>query len=305
MGYRSIIIAGGCRLSVKNEQLVIKADEEHSVPIEDIRTLMIENQASVITAYALTELSKAGVCVFFCDEKHLPCAFLQPFAQYTRRKQRLFAQLSMSKPAVKRLWQSIVTAKIDNQAKTLELCHGAAAECAVLRALGDKVRSGDPDNIEGQAAARYFRALFGRTFSRAQEENVINKALNYGYAIVRGYICRQLADYGFEPCIGLHHVSGVNNFNLADDLIESFRPLIDLFVFQNVKEKGEKDLSPALKNELTNILNYEVISGSERHSMAYAIERLVHSLEWCLDNGQNAKSLLLPSFDQLARHEYA
>ena len=305
MGYRSIIIAGACRLSVKNRQLVIQSDEEHSVPVEDIRTLMIENRASVITAYALTELSKAGVCVFFCDEKHLPCAFLQPYAQYIRHKQRLVAQLSLSKPTVKRSWQNIVTAKIGNQAKTLELCHGPTADCALLRELADRVRSGDPENVEGQAAARYFRALFGRSFSRAQEENVINKALNYGYAIVRGYICRQLADYGFEPCIGLHHASEVNNFNLADDLIEPFRPVVDLFVFQEVKEKEAKELSPATKNELINILNYEVISGAERHSLAYAVERLIHSLERCLDGEQNAESLLLPSFDRLARHEYA
>ena len=125
--------------------------------------------------------------------------------------------------------------------------------------------------------------------------------MNYGYAIVRGYIARTLANYGFEPCIGIHHHSELNNYNLADDLIEPFRPMVDLFVFHHMEDE---ELSPSHKRELCNILNYEMLSGGEHHSMAYAIERLVHSFERCLYDDGKQEKLLLPTIEALKRHEY-
>jgi len=196
------------------------------------------------------------------------------------------------------MWRDVVVSKITNQAKCLELCGVNDEQVKKVTRLSLQVQSGDPTNIEAQAAVLYFRALFGSSFSRS-EENEINAALNYGYAIVRGYIARILANYGFEPCLGIHHHSELNNFNLADDLIEPFRPLVDLFVFQNMPEGN---LSPSDKRELCNILNYEMISGKEHHATAYAIERLVHSLERCM--GDKEESLLLPYIEELKRHEY-
>ena len=209
-------------------------------------------------------------------------------------------QLAQSKPALKRMWQDIVVAKITNQALTLALCGVDAEYAKQVGQMIVKVQSGDPTTVEGQAAALYFRYLFGRNFSR-NEENGINAALNYGYAIVRGYIARALANYGFEPCIGIHHHSELNNYNLADDLIEPFRPMVDLFVHQHLLEE---ELTPANKRELCNILNYEMVSGGEHHSMAYAVERLVHSLERCFYDKDNGERLLLPTIETLKRHEY-
>lgn len=302
MGYRSIFISNACQISVKNAQLIVKTETEHSVPMEDIRTLMIENRASSVSAYAITELSQNGVCVFFCDEKHLPCAFVQPFNQYLRRKNQLSLQLNLSKPKMKRLWQTIVKVKIQNQAQTLRLCRKNITDVNTMLVLAENVRSGDPDNLEGQAAAFYFRNMFGATFARSKE-NIFNMAMNYGYAIIRGFICRMISDYGFEPCIGLHHCNQVNQFNLADDLIEPFRPLVDLFVYNSI-DPDEETLSTQEKAELCGLLNYEVLSGGERHSVAYAIERLVHSLERCYSEEEAESHLLLPSFEELTIHEY-
>ena len=298
MGYRSIVISSPVRISVKNEQLVIEGENNGSVPIEDIRTLMIESRSSIITTYALSALSEAGVCVYFCDEKHLPCAVIQPIGRYFRQKKQILLQLSQSKPHLKRMWKDIVISKIKNQTKCLEQCGVDKEFSQKVGRLVSLVQSGDTGNVEGQAAALYFRYLFGNAFSRG-EDNEINAALNYGYAIVRGYIARVLANYGFEPCIGIHHCSELNNYNLADDLIEPFRPLVDLFVFQNMPEG---DFSPSDKRELCNILNYEMLSGGEHHSAAYAVERLVHSLQRCFSS--DSDSLLLPEIEQLKRHEY-
>ena len=167
-----------------------------------------------------------------------------------------------------------------------------------LSGLAKTVISDDGKNVEARAAALYFKALFGNGFVRG-EENGINAALNYGYAIVRGYIARMLANCGFEPCIGIHHSSELNNFNLADDLIEPFRPLVDMFVYQKI---GSEDFDLAEKREICNILNYEMISGGERHSAAYAVERLVHSLERCFED--KTEELVLPRLCELKRHEY-
>ena len=300
MGYRSIVVSSSVRITVKNEQLVIEGEAKGSIPIEDIRTLMIESRSSNITTYALSALSEAGVCVYFCDEKHLPCAVVQPIGRYSRQKKQILSQLSQSKPHLKRMWQEIVIAKIKNQAKCLELCGVDPESCQKLERLSKAVQSGDVTNVEGQAAALYFSCLFGKQFSRGQDSE-INAALNYGYAIVRGYIARVIANYGYEPCIGIHHHSELNNYNFADDLIEPFRPLVDLFVFQKISCES---FSSEEKRELCNILNYELISGNERHSAAYAVERLMHSVERCFMQGFEQNRLTLPEIEQLKRHEY-
>ncbi|MCQ2429379.1 MAG: type II CRISPR-associated endonuclease Cas1 [Clostridia bacterium] len=301
MGYRSVFIASGVQISVKNSQLLIQGETGGSIPIEDIRTVVIESRTATITTRALSDLTQNGVCVYLCDEKHTPCAVLMPFGTYCRQKKRLLEQLGQSKPRLKQLWQAIIIAKITNQAQTLRLsgCDGDA--CDAVARLARSVQSGDAGYAEGQAAALYFRALFGDDFSRGKECDV-NSALNYGYAIVRGYIARKLADSGLEPCLGIHHASDTNNFNLADDIIEPFRPLVDLYVKTNVRE-GDGFQSKN-KLELCNILNYEMISDGERHSMAYAVERFVFSLTRIYEQPGADEHLCLPSVEALCRHEY-
>ena len=142
--------------------------------------------------------------------------------------------------------------------------------------------------------------LFGKSFSRGQE-SAINAALNYGYAILRGYIARIIANYGYEPSIGIHHHSELNPYNLADDLIEPFRPLVDLFVFQNMLES---EFTTKEKHELCGILNLDILSGGECHSVAYAVERMVQSMERCFAEDRADETMLLPELKQLTLHEY-
>ena len=295
MGYRNIIISSSVKVTVKNSQLVVAGEANGSVPIEDIQSLIIESRASSITTYALSELSDKGVCVYICDEKHLPCAVVQPVGRYSRQRKRIMTQIAQTKPATKRLWKDIVVAKIQNQAKCLKYCEIESDE---LEYLSKSVGSGDESNVEGRAAALYFKKLFGDAFFR-DEDNSINAALNYGYAIVRGYIARILANCGFEPCIGIHHASELNNYNLADDLIEPLRPLVDLFVVERIIGK---EFGPEIKHELCNILSHEVICGGKRYSAGRSIELLVQSLERCFD--AKTDKLVLPALCELKLHEY-
>ena len=165
--------------------------------------------------------------------------------------------------------------------------------------MAAQVRSGDAGNTEAAAALRYFPALFGRGFVRGKE-NGINAGLNYGYAILRGCVARFLAVYGFQPAFGLHHKSELNSFNLADDLMEPFRPVVDRLVYLCFEEDTE--LTPENKRLLFNCLNLDILSGGQRHSVAYATERLVQSLARSLE--RNEPGLLLPELVELRQHSY-
>ena len=182
--------------------------------------------------------------------------------------------------------------KILNTAECLALC-GKTQEAAFLFGRAKAVTSGDKDNVEASAAAYYFPALFGEGYTR-RNEDTRNAALNYAYAILRGYMARCLTVYGFQPCLGLHHDSELNQFNLADDLMEPFRPVADLYVAANVAEDAA--LTPILKGKLVNLLNADILSGGQHHSVAYAMERLVQGLR--------GQALLLPKLLEYKQHSY-
>ncbi len=299
MAYRNIFITKPAFISSKLEQLIIKIDEtSNQIPIEDISTVMVENQGVCITAYALAKLSEAGACVFFCDEKHLPCAVMHPLNTHSRQLKMLKAQIDRPKPFHKKLWRQIIQAKISNQAKCLKVLWKDESEKLVE--MSKNISSGDKGHLEGAAAAIYFRSLFGKNFSR-ENDNLINACLNYGYAIIRGVIARTLVCYGFETSLAIFHHSELNNFNLADDLIEPYRPIVDLFTAQNIMDK-DGDLTPALKQQLFGLLSMSVMQSGEKHSITYAVERTVKSLSSLYLEKKD--TLLLPELIPLKIHEY-
>lgn len=300
MAYRNLVITNPARLSVRRQQLLIVTDTERTIPIEDILTIMLENQQITVTGAVLSRLAEAGVLIYICDDQHLPSAVFTPVYQHSRRLSVLESQLALSKPYQKQLWQQIVCQKITNQAKCLELC---GKDAQPLYAMVREVRSGDTTNVEATAAVYYFTALFGAGFIR-RDSQLINGALNYGYSLLRGLVAWALAIYGFEPSLGLHHHNALNAFNLADDLLEPFRPLVDLYVAGQEELWAEEiyTLSPDHKQGLYRLLSMTMLSGGECHAVHYAVERLVKSLSACVTQGQGA--LLLPELLPLTLHSY-
>lgn len=298
MAYRNIVIENPARISCKNNQLVISADQTHTLPIEDLLSVLIESRQSTLTSAALAALAQNGTAVYVCDEKHLPCGTLLPYAQHCRQTEMVNLQLQTSLPLKKRLWQQVVAAKIRNQAECLALC-GKSSEAAYLYSRAKTVQSGDSENAEGTAAAYYFTALFGKAFTRGADDGR-NSAMNYGYAILRGCAARALTACGFLCCFGLHHCNALNAFNLADDIMEPFRPVVDLFTAANVAQHAE--LSPSLKHALFNLLNADILSGEQHHSVAYGMQRLVHSLQQSYT--AKAAALMLPVLLPTAQHAY-
>lgn len=241
--------------------------------MEDITSIMVESQMVTFSASAAQQLADHGVTVYFCDEKHLPAAILLSMNRHSRQLRALKAQLSMTKPLQKRIWQSIVASKIANQSRCLELL--SRPKSGDLRDLSRSVRSGDPNNCEATAAAIYFPALFGADFTRS-EDCIQNAALNYGYAILRGAVARNIATRGLEPCLGICHHSELNQFNLADDLMEPYRPLVDLYVASQL-DPTIKTLTPTLKHQLFNLTNYVVRQSEKKYRMISAIGRMTDS----------------------------
>jgi len=274
MAYRTVIIENPASISTRREQLIVRTDREHSLPVEDLNALLLEDRRSTVTTAALSLLGQSGCAVFICDEKHLPCAVLTPFSQHSRALSVARLQIEATEPLKKRLWQSLVRSKINNQAACLRWT-GNSGEADALEAMSARVRSGDPDNLEAGAAQRYFPALFGEGFVRREEDDC-NAALNYGYAILRGCMARFLAAYGLLPAFGLHHCSTLNGFNLADDCMEPFRPVVDMMA-SACSFPGE-GLTPETKRQLVSCLNMDILSGGAHHSVSYAMEKLVQSL---------------------------
>lgn len=298
MEYRNIFLANPARLSVQREQLVIEQAEKFTVPLEDISSVLIESRQVTLSAHAAAAMADYGITVFLCDEKHLPSCQLLPINQYCRQRKLLMAQCEMGKPLQKQLWQQIVIRKIQNQAQCLHLM--GKPEWETLQQMAGKVLSNDSDNREAVAAALYFPALFGDKFFRGADDPR-NAALNYGYAILRGGIARNLVVHGLEPCIGLHHRSELNNFNLADDLIEPFRPIVDLYVAQNFSVTDDV-LTPQQKAGLFNLTNCLVKQAGRKYRVMLAVDRSCTALA----NSVTEQKLLLelPELIPLEQHRY-
>lgn len=298
MAYRNLMIESPANMKLCQKQLIIFTDKEHSIPLEDINSILIENRQATITMATLSSLAENNVTVFICNEKHLPCAVMIPFAQHSRTSLMLKYQEKLSQPLRKQLWQQIVKSKINNQANCLELLGKNNAE-KYLRNLIKNVLSGDSTNVEAIAARYYFQQAFSNDFIRGNDYDVRNHFLNYGYSILRGHIARLIATYGFVPMLGLHHKSELNSYNLADDFFEPFRPIVDLYVAQ-IQEP--KELSPLYKRELFNLLNMDIYINNQYHSVSYAAELMIQSFSRCCQN--KSKELSLPKLVELRQHKY-
>jgi len=300
MSYRNIVISGDASLALKSKQMCVKTEKQNAtIPVEDIDTVLLESRRSSISTALLSALAQNGTALFVCDEYHMPCGVLLPYLQHSRLLEVANAQLNLSEPAKKQLWKQIVMAKINNQAEVLQLC-GKETPARELMAIAKNVKSGDAGNSEAHAAAKYFVALFGKGYTRSNLKDARNGWLNYGYAIVRGCVARTLAVYGFFQAFGLHHHSRLNSFNLADDFMEPFRPLVDLFVAQNW-EHG-MDITTDIKRRLFNLVSHNIEIDAKKYALTYAIERTVQSFSSVVLGKR--KDLLLPYIVPLEQHEY-
>lgn len=281
-------------LGVRLDQLQLRppgTTQAHaSVPCEDIGVLLIDHPATTYTHQALTRLMEAGAAVVLCGNNHLPAGILLPVGTHTEVVWRIQYQIDASRPLKKRIWKQIIRAKIRNQARNLPQDHPTARR---LRELLPQVRSGDPDNLEAQAARFYWEAwIEGTLFRRNPEgDDAVNSLLNYGYAVLRAAVARALVSAGLHPVLGLYHRNRSNPFCLADDLMEPMRPWVDAIVGQMVQE-GAPALNRDSKKALLALLHRTVKVEDQTGPLLVALHRTCASLVRCLQ--KKDKKLLLP-----------
>lgn len=297
MVWRSVMISRPARLRRQHYSLAIEQEETAYVPFEDIAVIVLDHREITLTLPVLSACAEYGIGLYATGHNHQPAGVFLPFLAHTRTTRMLRLQLTLGRPAAKQVWAAIVRRKIENQAICLKLCGKSGADR--LASYARRVRSGDPDNLEAQAAGIYFAQLFGADFSRA-DARWTNAALDYGYAVLRGAIARGLVAHGLHPTVGLFHDSEQNAFNLADDLIEPFRPLVDLHVAKHAAlTQGE--LIPADKQALVALLNVDVAMPQGKMSVLSAIEYAVESLVRVFE-GAAATTLNLPVVIGLQPH---
>lgn len=277
MSWRSIVITNPCYLSLKDKAILMeKGEEQARVPLEDVAVVVIDHYQVTLTSQLLTAFAAYKILLLAVDECHLPCGIYIPFNPHHRALKIAKAQQAWKKPFKKQMQQQLIRQKIANQARHLE--SAGLRESSLLWELSKNVRSGDPGNLEAYAAQRYFPACFGLGFNRKQD-CFFNSALNYGYAVLRAAIARSLVCHGFQPLFGLFHHNELNPFNLADDVIEPFRPLMDRYLLACARTAEEK-LLPCHKAMLVNFLHQDVnTTKGETMTVLAAIEQVCISLQ--------------------------
>jgi CRISPR-associated protein Cas1 len=291
------MISRPARLRREHYSLAIEQEETALVPFEDIAVIVLDHREITLTHPVLSACAEYGISLFSTGSNHQPNGVFLPYLQHSRVTRMLRRQLDITRPAAKQAWATMVRRKIANQSHCLRLSGRKGADR--LDSYARRVRSGDSENCEALAASYYFPRLFAKGFDRGQDQ-WINAALDYGYAVLRGAIARGLVAHGFLPSLGLFHASEQNAFNLADDLIEPFRPVVDLHVATRLPDE-ERELLPADKAALVALLNIDVVMPRGTMSVLSAIEQSVESLGRFYEN-ENATSLELPTLTKLKQH---
>jgi CRISPR-associated protein Cas1 len=229
----------------------------------------------------MTAITAAGAHILICDHKHMPQTVVYPLNNHYRPLNVIKKQLAMGEDFKAGIWQKIVREKIKNQARVLKICGISHDKFQKMHLFAADVVPGDTGNREGIAAKWFFRALYGSDFIR-HADNAINAALNYGYAIIRSAVGKTLAAYGYNCVLGVHHINEGNPFNLAEDLMEPLRPIVDLWVDQNSDELSG-NLSKDNRLELINLINRHVFIDNKSMSLRNAIDKYVSSLTTAIE----------------------
>lgn len=309
MVWRSIVVSQPAKLKREHFALVIEQAQAARVPFEDIAVIVLNNREITLTHPVLSACAEYGIGLFSTGDNHQPNGVFLPFQSHSRATRMLRFQMSLAKPIAKRAWAVIVQAKITNQAFCLRTINSGDPER--MASYARRVRSGDGGNMEAQAAAYYFPFLLGRSFHRSQT-CWANAALDYGYAVMRGVCARALVAHGMLPTLGIFHSSEQNAFNLADDLIEPYRAVVDLHVATSIKstpgsDVSASDLTPADKAALVALLNVDVAMPRGVMSVLASVEQAAESLARVYegaDDGEAEPALELPSVIGLNQHRY-
>jgi len=282
---RVIEISGEPRhISLRRGSLVIS--DSHSelgvVDLDGILSIIVTSRGASLTSPFLTEMGSRNIPVIICNERYQPVSIALPIVQHSDQHRRFQSQAAAKKGLKNKIWQRLIVSKVRNQSALLRLCGSGSA--VRLSRLASNVKTGDPENIEAQAAQVYWPNLFGFDFRRDRDLDGINSLLNYGYAIIRSSMISAVISSGLHPTFGLFHKNKNNALCLVDDLIEPYRPLVDQVV-KRLSERDCNDLTPSVKRCLASIVNSDQSSIGTTSPLLRHMSNLSYSL-WESFNGQ-------------------
>jgi len=310
---RTLYFGNSAYLSLSNQQLVVKLPQvekndslpeyfkqqaKATIPIEDIGVVVLDEKQITITHALLSALLDNNVAVITSDDTHHPNGMFMPLSGNTVQTEKFKAQIEATLPLKKNLWQQTVQQKILNQA---ELLKRENIETENMLYWAKSVRSGDPDNYEARAAAYYWKSLSPLlsngtgNFFRERFGSPPNNLLNYGYSILRAIVARGLVASGLLPTLGIHHRNKYNAYCLADDVMEPYRPFVDLIVCSVLKKETAIDeLTVAIKKELLSIAAVDIKIKDERSPLMVGLQKTTASLAKCFEGG--LKKIAYPEF---------
>jgi CRISPR-associated protein Cas1 len=300
VSWRVIHVSNVDQLALQLDNLrVIQGDRDVKIPLRDIFALVIEDLACKLTSRLMVELSKSNILVLLCNQKYLPECIIHPVSGHFGQHRQMMKQLDWSLMRKEQLWRMIIRQKVLNQAYVMHKQHVEYQRVDKLLELAEFIEPGDHTNIEGQAAKVYFNSFFIGNFTRTNPDYIENAALNYGYAIINSAIARTVVAKGLIPGIGIHHKGQRNPNNLASDIIEPFRPIVDYFV---IKNPPEGYLTKEYRIGLINLLHTKVLIDNKSQTVIRAIEVLIDSIFDFFETGKSEK-IKLPKLDKIKLHE--
>ena len=263
-------------------------DNLGQIPLDDIGAVIVSVPGCSVSTVLIDHLCRSNIPLVICGENYLPASFTLPVQGHCRQFQIMQAQIGMSEPRRKQAWKKIVQLKINNQGEVLSR---AGKENNQLLRLAKKVRSGDPDNCEAQAARVYWQCLFGSDFRRDQRQPGLNAALNYTYAVIRACVARGISSAGLHPSFSLRHKNAQNPLNLVEDMLEPFRPIAD-YALWHCKMEDVEELTTEIKTKLAKVTMLVIPLESESSPLSHATVKVARSFaRYCL---REDDSIVLP-----------
>jgi CRISPR-associated protein Cas1 len=293
MSWRIVYISEAEQIKLYLDNLkVIKGEQEILVPLSDIHTIVVDNCKTVVTGRLMNKLTEYHILLIFCDESHHPNVFSIGLYSHYRVYGVLSKQMNWEEEVRGEMWRKIVKIKISNQMSILQYLKKDDSLIKKMNALSNNVVFEDATNCEGHAARLYFKEMFGNSFRRERGAvDTYNAALNYGYIVLRACFARTIVAYGLHPAYGIGHRNQYNAFNLVDDCMEVFRPVIDLWVCMTAGDSEYLDLE--MKQLLIRRLSAKIDIGGQKHTVLNAIDLFVQSFIKSMNN-KNLDMLVYP-----------
>ncbi len=300
VSWRVIHVSNVDQMSLQLDNLrVMQGDIDVKIPLRDIFAIVVEDLTCKLTSRLMVELSKNNILVLLCNQQFLPECVIHPVSGHFGQHRQMMKQLKWSEDRKQKLWQFIIKQKVHNQMLVMKRQLVEVHRVEKMAELTTSIEPGDNNNVEGQAARVYFNSFFGDGYTRSNQNFIENAALNYGYAIFHSAIARTVVAKGLIPGIGIHHKGDRNPHNLASDIIEPFRPIVDYFV---IRYPPDGYLTKEYRINLINLLHSKVMVDRKSQTVIRAIELCLNSLFEFFETGK-LERLQLPNLEKLKLYE--